>query len=197
MTGNVTPLRRDDLPQFEETFKDFEASLGFVPNSVLVMARHPAILEAFSRLVKAVYSSGRLDRGLKALIGNVVSVAAGCRYCQAHTAKRAYGLGVDDAKIEAVWDFENSPLFDEFERAALRLAFHAGQVPNSAAPEHFAALREHVGEDEVIEVVAAISLFGWLNRWNDTLATELEDLPLGFAASHLGEAGWEPGKHRS
>jgi hypothetical protein len=43
--------------------------------------------------------------------------------------------------------------------------------------------------------VAVISLFGWLNRWNDTMATELEDEPLAFASQHLTANGWSAGKH--
>lgn len=194
---NVTPVRREDVPEFEETFQRYEAMMGFVPNSLFLMARHPDILNASVNLVQAVYNSGRLDRGLKALVAHVASTAAGCRYCQAHTAGRAGDFGMATAKIEAVWDFERSPLFDEFERAALRLARDAAQHPNEATPEHFAELRQYVGENEIIEIVGMIALFGWLNRWNDTLATELEDKPSAFAGTHLGAAKWEPGKHRT
>jgi len=40
-----------------------------------------------------------------------------------------------------------------------------------------------------------ISMFGWMNRWNDTLATQLEEHPLEFAREHLGASGWTPGVH--
>ncbi|MDZ7727690.1 MAG: hypothetical protein U5Q44_05530 [Dehalococcoidia bacterium] len=43
--------------------------------------------------------------------------------------------------------------------------------------------------------MGVISLFGWLNRWNDTMATDLEEEPLAFAQEHLGGAGWAAGKH--
>lgn len=35
----------------------------------------------------------------------------------------------------------------------------------------------------------------FLNRWNDTLAVELEDWPRDFAERHLAKNGWEVGKH--
>ena len=38
-------------------------------------------------------------------------------------------------------------------------------------------------------------MFGWMNRWNDTLATQLEDHPLEFARAHLTASGWTPGVH--
>ena len=44
--------------------------------------------------------------------------------------------------------------------------------------------------------MGVICLFGWLNRWNDTLATTLEPSPLRFAQRHVGD-GWSPGKHAS
>ena len=46
-----------------------------------------------------------------------------------------------------------------------------------------------------MELVAVISLFGWLNRWNDTMATELESSPLAYGKEKLAGAGWAPGKH--
>jgi hypothetical protein len=43
---------------------------------------------------------------------------------------------------------------------------------------------------------AVCSLFGYLNRWNDTMATTLEDVPLATAERVLAGQGWEVGKHR-
>ena len=77
----------------------------------------------------------------------------------------------------------------------MRLARDAALVPNCSTPEHFEDLRSHFSDTQIVEIVAVISLFGWLNRWNDTLATELEDEPLHFGSKHLEDHGWEPGKH--
>ena len=46
-----------------------------------------------------------------------------------------------------------------------------------------------------MEIVAVISMFGFLNRFNDTLANDLEDDAIAFARDHLASAGWEIGKH--
>jgi alkylhydroperoxidase family enzyme len=81
------------------------------------------------------------------------------------------------------------------ERAALGLAFAAGQVPNAATDAHFEALRAHYDEREIVEIVAVISVFGFLNRWNDTMATTLESAPMHFAADQLASQGWVAGKH--
>jgi hypothetical protein len=59
--------------------------------------------------------------------------------------------------------------------------------------EHFVELKKHYSEDAITEIVAVISLLGWLNRWNQTLATRLEDSALAFANKHLAPSGWTPG----
>ena len=54
--------------------------------------------------------------------------------------------------------------------------------------EDLAALKEHFSDRQVVEIVAVLSLYGFLNRWNSTLQTELEAPPANFLAS-LGEMG--------
>ena len=86
---------------------------------------------------------GRVDGGLKQLVAHVDSTAAGCRYCQAHTASSATRNGVDEAKVEAVWSFETDDRFTDAERAALRLARDAATVPNATNKAHFDDLAAH------------------------------------------------------
>ena len=170
--------------------------MGFAPNDVLTMARWPAFLDAVKQVVNVVYAAGALDAVLKRLIATVVSGAAGCCYCQAHTAHGAVKMaGAAAAKVAAVWDYRTSELFSAAERTALDLALAAGQQPNAVTDAHFAALRLHYSEQAIIEMLGVISLFGLLNRWNDSLATELEAAPLQHAQEHISAAHWEAGKH--
>jgi alkylhydroperoxidase family enzyme len=132
---------------------------------------------------------------LKRLIAHVASRAAGCRYCMSHTAGLALGSGIDDAKLAAVWEYRTSPLYTEAERIALDFALAAGGVPNGVTDEMFARLREHWSDGQIVEIVATIALFGFLNRWNDSLATPLEDEALAVGEKYLAPHGWEAGKH--
>lgn len=191
----IDPLDRADLAGQEGVLALVEAAMGFVPRSMLTMARAPGLLEGFAGLAGAVSGMGQIDRGLAQLVANMVSNVAGCRYCQAHTGAHANRAGVEAAKVAAVWEFESSDRFDEAERAALRLARDAGQVPNAVTEAHFTELARHYTEDQILQLVATIALFGFLNRWNDTMATTLEDEPAAFAAQHLTPVGWEAGKH--
>lgn len=193
--AHVTPLDRSELAEFEQGFQIIEAVMGFVPRSMFTMGRNPALLHAFSQLSFTVLGPGQVDPGLKQLVAHIASTAAGCQYCQAHTASSAARSGVDAAKVAAAWEYETNELFSDAERAALRLANDAAVTPNATSSEHFDRLAEHFSQDQIVEIVSVISLFGWLNRWNDTMATDLEAEPTAFGNEHLSGRGWSPGKH--
>jgi uncharacterized peroxidase-related enzyme len=180
----------------DTVFAITEAVMGFVPNSILIMARDPELLAAFAELSAIiVVRSGRVNPGLKALIMYMVSRSAGCQYCAAHSANLAALQDVPTRRIEVLGQFEQSPEFSEAERAALRFAQAAGQVPNAVGDAEFAELRRHFDDDQILEMVAVLALLGFLNRWNDTLATPLEEEPRNFAECHLAATGWRVGKH--
>ncbi|MGZ8584417.1 MAG: carboxymuconolactone decarboxylase family protein [Actinomycetota bacterium] len=195
VVANMEPLRREDHPELEDLFRIYDETMSFVPNSLFTMARRPEILRAFSDLIKQIWRTGTVPVGLKPLVAIVASTAAGCRYCQAHETVDARMRGVDEEKIGAIWDFERSPRYSDAERAALRFARDASVVPNQVTPAHFEELRRHWDEGEIVELLAVIGLFGFLNRWNDSMATDLEDTPTAVAGRTIGPHGWEPGKH--
>jgi uncharacterized peroxidase-related enzyme len=192
----MEPLRRQEHPELEELWRLYDETMSFVPNSLFTMARRPEILEAFSDLITKIWRTGTVPVELKPLIAIVASTAAGCRYCQAHETVDAKMRGVDEAKITAIWDFERSELYDDAERAALRFARDASVIPNAVTPASFEELRRHWDDGEIVEILAVVGLFGFLNRWNDSMATDLEDIPNAFAGRTIGAHGWEPGKHR-
>lgn len=193
--ARIQPLPTTELDHLAERFELTASLMGFVPNSMPTMARVPGLAEAFADLGGVILANPRIPMSLNQMVAQVASTAAGCRYCQAHTAHSAKKLGISEEKLADLWVWETSDHFDAAERAALTLAFHAASVPNTSTDEHFDELRKHFDEDQILGIVATISFFGYLNRWNDTLATELEDQPLGFAERVLSDAGWEAGKH--
>ena len=169
---------------------------GTLPNSVLTLARKPNILKAVTDLwYETIIAPGSVPKDLKWLAAHVVSVSAGCQYCAAHTGENSAIADMPAVKIEAVWEYETSPLFTDAERIVLKIAQCMAQVPNAVTDADFEELRRHWDDEQVVEIIAAISTFGFFNRWNDTLATELESSPLQFAETHLSDAGWNVGKH--
>jgi len=192
---HLDPLPWEANPQFRERFEHYQNTRGFVPNSILTMQRRPAIAQAFMDLNKAVLYEGTVAEELKMLVSLVTSQASGCRYCQAHMTNLASIYQASDEKIRAVWDFETSQLFSPAERAALRLGYRAALVPNEAAVEDFDELKKHFNDGQIVEIVATIALFGYLNRWNDTMATTLEQRAVDVARRAIGAVGWQAGKH--
>lgn len=189
-------------PLDEKTLQQRGIDLSFVgkdfhelPNSVPTLAYRPEILKSAGALWQAVMGAGTVDRGLKWLVGYLASMSAGCRYCSAHTATGANTSGVAIEKVEAVWEYEKSPLFTEAERAALRVAQGAGQSPNAVTDEDFACLREYFSEEQIVELISVVAVYGFFNRFNDTMATELEATPRRFAENHLETHGWIIGHH--
>lgn len=195
--SHIKPPSDSELEQLQPIFDATQAVMGFVPNSYYAMANWPELLNHFSGLAGTVLGTGEVDRGLKQLVAFVVSNAAGCRYCQAHTSHNATKMGVSEEKLQAAFEFNSSDLFTEAEKSALDVALHAGMVPNATEPKHFDAMKGFFSDREIAEIVAVISVFGFLNRWNDTMSTTLEPQAAEFASSQLGAFGWEPGKHRS
>jgi len=190
----AAPAQR--LEEVGDELNAMAAAMGFEANSLKVMAHKPAVLRGFMALAGSILGpQSHLDRGLRQMIAYISSAASGCRYCQAHTSHGAETAGIAIEKLESLWLFESSELFDDAERAALSLALAAGQVPNMSTDAHFAQLEQFYSTEEITEILAVISLFGFLNRWNDTLATQLEDTPAAFANDHLKPSGWEIGNH--
>jgi len=76
----------------------------------------------------------------------------------------------------------------------LIVARGGGSQPNGVTDAEFADLLTHFSEQGALEIVAVIALFGFLNRWNDTLATQLEEAPMA-AAKSLQAGNWDGGTH--
>jgi uncharacterized peroxidase-related enzyme len=193
----IQPLPLDHDPNLRDHFAKAPNNLGFIPNSWLILQRRPAILRAFSALTGTIWDpkDSTVPRPLKRLVAHVASKAAGCQYCMAHTIEGALHMGVEERKLAAIWDYQTSPLFTEAERVALDFAFAAAQQPNAVSDDDFAAMRKHYTEEQIVEIVAVISVFGFLNRFNDTMGTPLEDKPLQTGERYLASHGWTAGKH--
>ncbi len=205
---------------FEQAIK----GLGFQPSSLEMMAHKNNIFGSFSMLFANIRGFSSVETSpwtifrlmmknlkwgiqaknnkqkevplyLKYLVAHLSSNASGCRYCQAHTAFEAHKFGVSLEKIEQLWTFETSALYTESEKAALRFGFASGAVPNQVETNHILDLEKYFTDPQIVELTAVVSLYGFLNRWNDSLASTLEEKPLQFAQRYLKNSGWEVGKH--
>jgi len=192
----IQPLPAEHSPDLKEHFQVFEKILGFVPNSLLTMQRKPKMVAGFAALTESMMGAdSEVDLGFKRLLAHFASSAAGCRYCQAHSLVAARIHGIADDKLAAVWRYQTSPLFTDAERAAMDFALAGGSVPNAVNDELMQRLKKHWTENQILEILGVVCLYGFLNRWNDSLATELEAGPKALAEEILQDQNWHPGKH--
>jgi uncharacterized peroxidase-related enzyme len=192
----ITPLSPDANKEVAELAKFFNETLGFCPNSVLTMQIRPDIAKAFIDLNMAVMANkGRVTSDLKRLVGYLASFTAGCQYCQAHTALAAERYGASAEKINNIWEYKTHTAFSEAERAALDFAVAASSIPNSVDEEIAGNLRQYWDEGEIVEILGVISLFGYLNRWNDSMGTKMEEGAIKTGEKYLAPRGWTVGKH--
>ncbi len=192
----VDPLPLGADAETAELARFFNTTLGFAPNSVLTMQRRPDIARAFIALNKAVMDNkGKLTSELKRLVALISSNAAGCRYCQAHTALAAERFGASNARLAALWTYQQSDLFSQAEKAAFDLALAASIVPNAVDQSVIDTVRAHWDDGDVVEIMGVIALFGFLNRWNDSMSTTIEDGAREAGERALGAINWAPGKH--
>lgn len=193
----VRPLEEDELdPSLREEVQFFKGPLGVIPNSVRTMAHRPEIARAFTNLNIAVMTDyGTVAPEFKRLVGYLASFASGCMYCQAHMILASERFGASEERLGAVWEFERSDAFSEAEKAALAFAQAAATVPNAVDEAIILRLRDHWSDGAIVEIMAVVSLFGYLNRWNDSMGSTLEDLPRSRGEQRLADTGWTIGKH--
>ena len=195
--AHLAPLPPETSPELRADFAIFERILGFIPNSLLTMQRMPGMVKGFGELTKAVMDpNGAVDLGFMRLVAHFASRAAGCQYCEAHSLIAAGIHGISQDKLDAIWEYRDSPLYSDAERVALDFALAAGTVPNAVDADLMTQLKAHWSEQQIVQILGAVCLYGFLNRWNDSMATDLEDAPREMGERVLARGGWPRGKHR-
>jgi len=182
--------KREEHKDFEDLFKGVEAFMGYLPNAHLAMAERPELLMAFSGLASTVFQADGIDIQTKQLIALASSLSSGCKYCQAHTSHGAERAGMKEEKIADILNYSESKNYTDKEKVLLDLAFAAGITPNKSTQSHFDNLKKYFSKKEIIDIVSVIALFGFLNRWNDTMGTVLEEVPESFVENKLKPLGW-------
>ena len=191
----VKPLKSEDK-ELKKLIKFYDETLGFCPNSIKTMFIRPQIAYAFINLNKAVMENrGGLSSKVKRLIGYLASTVSGCKYCQAHTIRAAERYGSNNKQLNEIWDFKESSSFTEKEKIAFEFTIAASSIPNQIDDKISLKLKEHWDDGEIVEMLGVISLFGFLNRWNDSMGTPIEEGALESGNKFI--KNWNPNKHIS
>ena len=163
-------------------FDKIYAERGNVPNMFRVMAHRPEIFSTMQAHFAAVLRTGTVPTRLKELIIVRTSQINQTPYCLASHTRLAENLGWSEDQLTHLADWPRREDFSPAEKAALRLAETVTRDAHAVTDEQFAELRTYYSEGEVVELLCAIGLFNYFNRFNDAL---------GMQSTKPGEGGRE------
>jgi uncharacterized peroxidase-related enzyme len=171
--SRISRLERSEVtPEIAGLFDRIFAQRGNVPNMFRVMAHRPEIFSTMQAHFAAVLSTGTVSTRLKELIIVRTSQVNETPYCLASHTILARGLGWTDDQLTHLAEWPRREDFTPAEKAALRLAETVTRDAHAVTDEQFAALREYYSEGEIVELLCAIGLFNYFNRFNNTLRME-------------------------
>ncbi len=169
----LSRLRRSQVPDTTGAIFDrYMRTRGNVPNMFRTVAHRPEIFETMIAHLEAVLNTGTLTTKLKELVIVRTSQLNACEYCLASHSLIAVKLGWTQQQIDDLADYRDRSDFTAAEKTALHLAermtLHSTQVSDA----EFARIREFFDEGEIVELMAAIGLFNYFNRFNNVLQME-------------------------
>lgn len=169
----LSRLNRDEVsPASGAIYDRYLRDRGNVPNMFRTMAHRPEIFQTIIAHMEAVLNTGTLPKALKELVIVRTSQINRTPYCLASHTAIALKLGWSDSQIEALHDASASAEFTEREKIAIHLAEVMTSDAHAYSDAEFAELRSFFSEGEVVELMAAIGLFNYFNRFNDLLQME-------------------------
>ncbi|HLH36467.1 MAG TPA: carboxymuconolactone decarboxylase family protein [Alloacidobacterium sp.] len=169
----ISRKSRKDVPEATAAIYDrYMRTRGNVPNMFRTMAHRPEIFETMIAHFEAILQTGTVPLKLKELVIVRTSQINQCEYCLGSHTKIARDLGWSEDQLVHLKDFENRNDFTAAEKAALRLAEQMTLDSNHVSDGLFEELRAHFDEGEIVELMAAIGLFNYFNRFNNALQIE-------------------------
>jgi uncharacterized peroxidase-related enzyme len=164
--------RSEVTPDIAQLFDRVFAQRGNVPNMFRVMAHRPEIFSTMQAHFAAVLNTGTVSTKLKELIIVRTSQVNDTPYCLASHTILAKGLGWSDDQLAHLSEWQSRSDFTHAEKAALRLAETVTRDARAVSDEQFEELRAFYSEGEIVELLCAIGLFNYFNRFNNALKME-------------------------
>jgi len=171
--SRISRLDRDEVSaEMVALYDRIFALRGNVPNMFRVMAHRPEIFTTMQAHFAAVLSTGTVSTKLKELIIVRTSQVNVTPYCRASHTILAKNLGWSDEQLTHLADWPERDDFTPAEKAALRLAETVTRDANALSDEQFNELRGFFSEGEIVELLCAVGLFNYFNRFNNALKME-------------------------
>jgi alkylhydroperoxidase family enzyme len=168
----VAPLQREEItdPELRDLIAQSEA-LG-VPDDLFprIIARAPAQAKPFMRALIMSHADGGVDHKLKEVIRVQLARFAQDPYFSTLRSRKARAAGLTEERIDAgSGDYEDSPLFTEAEKCALRYADQMYLDPRKVDAALYADLKKHFSEAQIMELGAFIAFHYGMQMFMRTL----------------------------
>ena len=142
-------------------------------------ARMPAAFLAMSAMYRALdRKSAPIEPTLRSLVQVRISQINHCEFCVDLNAFLGLGRGVVEDKLRALPLFEDSTLFSEREKAALRFAEAITRSDRSVDAALVSSLRAHFYDQAIVELAALIAYQNMSSKFNAALGVQAH----GFCA---------------
>lgn len=172
----ISRLTRSDVaessPELVPLYDKFLRDRGNVPYFFRTVAHRPEIMRTMFEHMNAVLHTGTLPTRLKELAVVRTSQLNCTRYCLASHTAISLRLGTTQEQIDSLPHWRESPLFSDAEKAAIQLAETMTLHSHDCGEAQLAELRSFYTEGELVELLAAIGLFNYFNRFNNLLEME-------------------------
>ncbi|MEV6324113.1 carboxymuconolactone decarboxylase family protein [Nocardia sp. NPDC051787] len=143
-------------------------------NIFRALANAPVLLDAFLSYANALRDGSELSPKLRELAILTVGHATRSRYEIAHHQSHARKAGVTPEQLSAIGDFENSDVFDDVERAVMRLA-EESTTAVEVTDKRWAEVAAHLDEKQMVELALTIAWYNSGVRIMGLLDIDLED----------------------
>ena len=187
--SRISRVERSEVtPDIAALYDKVFSQRGNVPNMFRVMAHRPEIFATMQAHFAAVLNTGTVSKKLKELIIVRTSQVNDTPYCLASHTMLARDLGWTDDQLANLPDWNRRSDFTLAEKAALRLAETVTRDAHEVTDAQFAELRSFYSEGEIVELLCAIGLFNYFNRFNNALQMEPTKPGEGGYAAPAAEA---------
>ncbi|WP_136706205.1 carboxymuconolactone decarboxylase family protein [Agromyces sp. H66] len=153
--------------------------LGTVPDSMGVLANHPALMRASMGIGRKIEALDELDRTLASYAVMATAAYVGCSWCLDYNYYKAHHEGLDEAKARHVPNWRESSVFTPLERDVMAYAEAMSRTPPAVTDELSARLLDALGPAALIELTAKVAFMNLSARMNVALGIHSD----GFADS--------------
>ncbi len=186
----IKPIR--DYPWFIRLFFwNQKRRYGKVLEPGMLWGRSPWVFSTLALLYGALdRKSSPLSPVLRSLITVRVSQVNHCEFCVDINSATLVKRGVPENKIEALWEWQESQLFDPIERVALEYTEAVTHSELAVDNDLMVRVKEYFDDDAVVELTALIAFQNLSSKFNNALNVA----PQGFCRLPHVHPNHEPRK---